>query len=129
MRGNCIVEQSGGPTAVINAGACGVIQEAMRYPEIDGIYAAHNRIPGILNDELEEQKYPYGDGSEVAEELRRREYRLKNTVSLPGRYSKLIEEAMPGYRGDPIYIGWGSRLKSVPEVDKSSRKGVIAFKE
>jgi glucarate dehydratase len=24
--------------------------EEMRYPEIYGIYAAHNRIPGILND-------------------------------------------------------------------------------
>jgi len=47
-------------------------------------------------DVLEDQKYPDGDGSEVAEELRRKEYRLKNTVSLPGRYSKLIEEAMLG---------------------------------
>lgn len=30
MKGNCIVAQSGGPTAVINASACGVIQEAVK---------------------------------------------------------------------------------------------------
>lgn len=52
MRGNCIIAQSGGPTAVINASACGVIQEAMKYPEIEGIYAAHNGILGILNEKI-----------------------------------------------------------------------------
>ncbi len=52
MKGNCIVAQSGGPTAVINASACGVIQEAMRHPEIDGIYGAHNGILGILNERI-----------------------------------------------------------------------------
>jgi len=53
MKGNCIVAQSGGPTAVINASACGVIQEALRYPRmITGVYAAHNGILGVLNDEI-----------------------------------------------------------------------------
>ncbi|MDI6727223.1 MAG: 6-phosphofructokinase, partial [Smithellaceae bacterium] len=52
MKGNCIVAQSGGPTAVINASACGVIQEARKYPEIEGIYAAHNGILGILNEKI-----------------------------------------------------------------------------
>ena len=52
MKGNCIVAQSGGPTAVINASACGVIQEAMKHAEIDGVYASHNGILGILNEEI-----------------------------------------------------------------------------
>ncbi len=52
LRGNCVIAQSGGPTAVINASACGVIQEAMRHGEIRGVYAAHNGILGVLNDEL-----------------------------------------------------------------------------
>jgi transposase len=29
---------------------------------------------------------------------------LDGTVSLPGRYSKLIEEAMPGYREDKLLL-------------------------
>ncbi|MGA2975473.1 MAG: 6-phosphofructokinase [Spirochaetia bacterium] len=52
MKGNCIVAQSGGPTAVINASACGVIQEALAHSEITGVYAAHNGILGVLNGEI-----------------------------------------------------------------------------
>lgn len=52
MKGNCIVAQSGGPTAVINASACGVIQEAMRQEQIEGVYAAYNGILGVLNEEI-----------------------------------------------------------------------------
>ncbi len=52
VKGNCIVAQSGGPTAVINASACGVIQEAAKHREITGVYAAHNGILGVLNDEI-----------------------------------------------------------------------------
>lgn len=52
MKGNCIVAQSGGPTAVINASACGVIQEALGSGDIEGVYAAHNGILGIFNEEI-----------------------------------------------------------------------------
>ena len=52
MKGNCIIAQSGGPTAVINSSACGIIQEAMKHPEIEGLYAAHNGIIGILNKNI-----------------------------------------------------------------------------
>ena len=52
MKGNCIVAQSGGPTAVINASVCGVVQEAQNHPEIEGIYAAHNGILGVLQEKI-----------------------------------------------------------------------------
>jgi 6-phosphofructokinase 1 len=52
MKGNSIVAQSGGPTAVINASACGVIQEAMKHKEITGVYAAYNGILGVLNERI-----------------------------------------------------------------------------
>ena len=52
MKGHCIVAQSGGPTAVINASACGVIQEAQKSDLIDGVYAAHNGILGVFNEEI-----------------------------------------------------------------------------
>ncbi|MBI2949847.1 MAG: 6-phosphofructokinase [Verrucomicrobia bacterium] len=51
--GNLLVAQSGGPTAVINASAAGVIQEAGKYPDlIEEIYGGLNGILGILNEEL-----------------------------------------------------------------------------
>lgn len=51
--GNLLVAQSGGPTAVINASAAGVIQEAGKYPDlIEELYGGLNGILGILNEEL-----------------------------------------------------------------------------
>jgi len=52
LRGNCLMGQSGGPTAVINASICGVIQEAMRHSEISGVYGARHGIFGVLNEDL-----------------------------------------------------------------------------
>lgn len=48
MKGNLLVGQSGGPTAVMNASLAGVVEEAGRHPEVDGIFGALNGIEGIL---------------------------------------------------------------------------------
>ena len=53
-------------------------------------------------DALEDQKYPDGDGSEVAEELRRKEYRLKK-----------LQEAMEGLERE--------KLEKVNVTDPESR--------
>jgi 6-phosphofructokinase 1 len=52
LKGNAIVAQSGGPTAVINASACGVVQECLKHSAIEGIYGAINGVLGILNEEI-----------------------------------------------------------------------------
>ncbi len=52
LRGNCLIAQSGGPTAVINASACGVIQEAFKSGEIDKVFGALHGVVGILNEDL-----------------------------------------------------------------------------
>lgn len=51
--GNAVLAQSGGPTAVINASACGVIQEALQNPDaIPNLYGANNGILGIVQEDL-----------------------------------------------------------------------------
>lgn len=53
ITGNAIVAQSGGPTTVINASACGVIQEALKNSSaITGVYGARNGILGVLQEDL-----------------------------------------------------------------------------
>lgn len=47
-RGNALVGQSGGPTAVINSSLCGVIQAAIRSPEIDRIWGMSFGIEGFM---------------------------------------------------------------------------------
>jgi len=51
-KGNVIVAQSGGPTAVINSSACGVIQEALKSGKIGRVIGATNGILGILKEDL-----------------------------------------------------------------------------
>jgi len=52
LKGNIIVAQSGGPTAVINSSVCGVIQEAMKSDLMYRVLGASNGILGVLTEEL-----------------------------------------------------------------------------
>ena len=49
---NAIVAQSGGPTAVINSSACGVIQQVVKSSKINRIFGATNGILGVLREDL-----------------------------------------------------------------------------
>ncbi len=62
--GSCIFGQSGGPTAVINASAYGVIRAALDAEEITKVYGAAHGIHGVLDDKL------YVMDEEDPEELR-----------------------------------------------------------
>ena len=50
--GAAIIGQSGGPSAVINASAYGVIKTALESDCITKVYGAHHGIMGVLNDRL-----------------------------------------------------------------------------
>ena len=52
LKGACIIGQSGGPTAVINASAQGVIQTALASPQITRVLGAAHGIKGVLADQL-----------------------------------------------------------------------------
>jgi ATP-dependent phosphofructokinase / diphosphate-dependent phosphofructokinase len=62
---NILYAQSGGPTPVINATACGVIQAAEKQPEIDTVYAGANGIFGVLNEELIDTSLESSDNIEA----------------------------------------------------------------
>ena len=63
LKGACIIGQSGGPTAVINASAQGVIQTALANPNITRVLGAAHGIKGVLADQL------YDMGREDSQEL------------------------------------------------------------
>ena len=50
--GSLIIGQSGGPSAVINCSAYGVIKAGLENPNITRVYGAHHGIKGVLNDDL-----------------------------------------------------------------------------
>ena len=64
LRGACIIGQSGGPTAVINASAYGAIRAGLDSDIITNVYGAAHGIKGVLNDRL------YDMSQEDPEELK-----------------------------------------------------------
>lgn len=52
MKKNCIVAQSGGPTAAINASLAGVVSGVLKSDTFDICYGSLNGITGILNDTI-----------------------------------------------------------------------------
>ena len=64
LKGACIFGQSGGPTAVINASAYGVLKTALESNAITNVYGAAHGIRGVLDDRL------YDIAQEDPDELR-----------------------------------------------------------
>jgi len=94
--GACIIGQSGGPTAVINASAYGVISTALGIPEITAVYGAAHGIVGVLNDTLydmsQEDPYelsllPYTPSSELGS----CRYKLADPLKDDTDYKRLLE--------------------------------------
>ena len=87
LKGNLIIGQSGGPTAVINASLVGVIREAKKHDCFTNIYGMRWGIQGFLAEEL----IDLGAESEKALEL------VKNTPSsvLGSCRLKLTDEHLP----------------------------------
>jgi ATP-dependent phosphofructokinase / diphosphate-dependent phosphofructokinase len=51
-KGNLLIGQSGGATAVINASLAGAVQEALRSDQVEGIYGALHGIEGVLKRQI-----------------------------------------------------------------------------
>ncbi len=68
LKGTCIIGQSGGPTAVINASAQGVIQAALASDSVTRVLGAAHGIKGVLDDKL------YDMGQEDPAELELLQY-------------------------------------------------------
>ncbi len=52
LKGNLLVAQGGGPTAVINQSLVGVITEARKYAQINRILGARHGVDGIINERM-----------------------------------------------------------------------------
>jgi 6-phosphofructokinase len=50
--GNCLIGQTGGPTAVVNASVAGVVAEALNHSNIEEVYGSLNGVLGLLNEEF-----------------------------------------------------------------------------
>lgn len=125
MKGNAVVAQSGGPTAVINASAAGVIQAAMGSADITGVFAAHNGILGVLNDALFDLAM---EPRTHLEELRWSPASALGSCRHKVRSDQEFEKIIAVFRKHEIryffYIGGNDSMDTADKVSKlAARKG------
>jgi len=127
LRGNCIIAQSGGATAVINQSLCGVIQEAQGHKEIEEIYGARNGILGLLKGELidlRKQKTSVIDalGTTPGAALGSCRYRLKSYSESKKDFEKIIKICKRYNLWYFFYIGGNDSMDTANEVDEAAKR-------
>src|SRR5436309_8550826 len=123
LRGNAVVAQSGGPTAVINASACGVIQEALRRPDIRELYGANNGILGIVQEDLFDLQ---AESAETIEGLRRTpsaavgscRYKLGDLTADRDKYQRILDVFRAHNIRFFFYIGGNDSMDTADKVNR-----------
>lgn len=124
---NVLYAQSGGPTAVINSSACGVIEAARKSDEIGTVYAAKNGIIGALKEELIDTSL---ESDEVIAALRHTpasafgscRYKLKSIEENKAEYERLIEVFKAHNIGYFFYNGGGDSQDTAHKVSQIGEK-------
>jgi 6-phosphofructokinase 1 len=128
LHGNALVAQSGGPTAVINASACGVIQECQRSRLIEHAYGANDGILGVLREDL----FDLGaESPETIEGLRWTpsaaigscRYKLRSLEADGEKYQRVLEVLQAHNVRFFFYIGGNDSM------DTASKLGQLAAKQ
>lgn len=125
---NVFYAQSGGPTAVINTTACGVIQEAAKHSDqIGKVLVGRNGILGALNEKLIDTSLEspqqiaalYHTPGAAFGSCR---YRLKSIDEDPSEYQRLIEVFAAHDIGYFFYNGGGDSQDTTYKVSQISEK-------
>lgn len=126
IKGNCIVAQSGGPTAVINASACGAILEAFAQENIEKVYGAKNGIVGVLKEEFFDMEAE--DTVEIqylittpSSGLGSCRYRLKEYQKDPSDYIRIFEVFQAHNIRYFFYIGGNDSMDTIKKVSEYAK--------
>lgn len=117
---NCLVGQSGGPTAAINASLAGVIAQCLESEQFDNIYGAVNGIKGLLALQYLDLKREF-ETAEKLEQLRHTpamflgscRYKLPNYDEDPNVYKEVFEIFERLEITDFFYIGGNDSMDTV----------------
>ncbi len=128
MNNNVFYAQSGGPTAVINSSACGLIEAARAHKDFFGtVYAGHNGILGALNEELIDTHLEsataiaalYHTPGSAFGSCR---YKLKGITEDKRQYERLIEVFKAHNIGYFFYNGGGDSQDTAYKVSQIGEK-------
>ena len=124
---NILYAQSGGPTAVINSSACGVIETARKHMPTATVFAAKNGIIGVLKEELidtslESDETIAGLRHTPASAFGSCRYKLKKIEQSDTEYKRLIEVFKAHDIGYFFYNGGGDSQDTAHKVSQLSEK-------
>lgn len=130
---NCIIAQSGGPTAVINASVYGLVKENFNLKSFDNVYAGLNGIEGILDkkiinlssmdkDTLETFKHTPSSG------LGSCRYKLRDYRENEAEYIKLINILKELNIEAFFYVGGNDSMDTTAKLSRYAEKKGIDIK-
>jgi 6-phosphofructokinase len=115
-KGNLVVGQSGGPTAVINSSLVGVIHEAMQHDAIGAIYGMVHGVSGVLHEEFIDLRQ---ESAETLERLRYTPASALGTVRYKlhsADYDRLLDVLMAYDVRYFLYIGGNDSMDTAHKV-------------
>ena len=120
---NAIVAQSGGPTAVINSSACGVVQTAMKSDKIGSVFGSNNGIMGVLKEELFDIS---AEKAETIEMMKRTpaaaigscRYKLKSLDESRADYQRILDVFKAHEIRYFFYAGGNDSMDTADKVNK-----------
>ena len=123
LKGNMVIGQSGGPTAVINSSVCGAVQEAMRHHQIGDIYGMMHGLEGFLQEDLIDLRK---EDPATVEGLRRTpsaalgscRYKLKDED-----YERVVEVCKAHNIRYFFYIGGGDTMHNTYQIGQTAAAG------
>ncbi|HOB86700.1 MAG TPA: 6-phosphofructokinase [Bacillota bacterium] len=123
LKGNAIVAQSGGPTAVINSSVCGVAQQWLKNEQIGTLYGALFGIRGVLEGRLvdlgaQSQEVIAGLRYTPGAALGSSRYKLKTEED----YIKLLEAFKKYNIRYFFYIGGNDSMDTCDKVNRLAEK-------
>jgi len=123
VKGNVLVGQSGGPSAVINASLCGIIEEASRHGQIEHIYGMGYGIEGLLHKNL------MIDLTGISASMIKRLYHTPSSILGTCRYKLKENEYQRVFdvlKANNIrylfYIGGGDSMSTAHRIDEFARE-------
>lgn len=126
IKANAIVAQSGGPTAVINSSACGVITEAIKSDKIGTIFGAVNGILGVLKEELFDIS---AEDPQAIEALKQTpaaaigscRYKLKSLEESKADYERILDVFKAHDIHYFFYVGGNDSMDTADKVNKLAK--------
>lgn len=124
---NCLVAQSGGPTAVINSSLYGVIMEISKSHRINRIYGGLNGIEGIINNRIIDiLNIPYERIKQMrfspSAALGSCRYKLKDYTEDDSDYKKLINIFKKYNIKYFFYIGGNDSMDAAAKINRYAKE-------